>query len=94
MFLLDEYLKDKNAPTFIKMDIEGAEIEALAGSTEIVSANQPVLGISSYHMPDHLWRIPLQIASMSNGYSFFLRPHNEEGWDLVTYAISRERDFT
>lgn len=91
---LDEYLKDKNAPTYIKMDVEGAEPEALKGSTELVSGKQPVLGISSYHKPDHLWRIPLQIASMANGYSFFLRPHNEEGWDLVNYAISRERDLT
>jgi FkbM family methyltransferase len=90
---LDEYLKDKNAPTFIKMDVEGAEPEALAGSAEIVSANQPVLGISSYHKPDHFWRIPLQISFMNKGYSFFLRTHNEEGWDLVTYAISQERDL-
>jgi FkbM family methyltransferase len=90
---LDEYFEDKNAPTFIKMDIEGAEPEALAGATAIVSANRPVLGISSYHKPDHLWAIPLQIASMTDGYTFFLRPHNEEGWDLVTYAISRKRNL-
>ncbi len=89
---LDEYLKDEDGPTFIKMDIEGAEPEALAGSTALVSANRPMLAISSYHKPAHLWRIPLQIASMADGYAFFLRPHNEEGWDLVTYAISRERE--
>ena len=88
---LDVFLKDEIAPTFIKMDIEGAEPEALAGAASLISAYHPVLAIGSYHAPDHLWEIPLQIEAMADRYRFFLRPHNEEGWDLVTYAVSPER---
>jgi FkbM family methyltransferase len=87
---LDDLLRDER-PTFVKMDIEGAEPEALAGAREMVRRHRPVLAVSAYHVQDHLWRIPLQIAAMTEDYRFFLRPHNEEGWDLVCYAIPAER---
>jgi FkbM family methyltransferase len=78
-------------PTFIKMDIEGAELDALNGATKSIRNSLPILAISVYHLPDHLWRIPLFINSVTDQYHYFLRPHNEEGWDLVLYAIPNER---
>jgi hypothetical protein len=78
-------------PTFIKMDIEGAEVDALIGARRLIENALPVLAICVYHQPDHLWRIPLLIRSFSDQYRFFLRPHNEEGWDLVCYAVPASR---
>ena len=77
--------------TFVKMDIEGAEPDALRGAAAHVGRDAPVLAVSCYHRQDHLWSIPLQIASMRDDYAFFLRPHDREAWDLVCYAIPRER---
>lgn len=77
--------------SFIKLDIEGAELDALAGATAIIQSDRPVLAISAYHRQDHLWRVPLAIASQREDDHFVLRPHNEEGWDLVCYAVPRER---
>ena len=37
---LDEFFKDKPAPNFIKMDIEGAEVEAIEGMHEILEQRQ------------------------------------------------------
>ncbi len=51
----------------------------------------PVLTICSYHKQDHLWRIPLLIHSICDGYRFFLRPHLLEVWDLVCYAVPENR---
>ena len=79
------------APTFIKLDIEGAEIEALAGARGSIQQHAPVLAICVYHAQHHLWRIPLMLRAWRDDYAFFLRPHNEEGWDLVCYAIPRAR---
>jgi FkbM family methyltransferase len=90
MLPLDEILQGLD-PTFIKMDIEGAEMDALAGARRLIGKSRPILAISAYHRPDHLWRIPLLIGSISKEYSIFMRPHNEEGWDLVCYAVPRER---
>lgn len=89
-FPIDELL-GQNKATFIKMDIEGAELDALQSAKNSIQKDSPVLAISVYHKPDDLWKIPLFIQSLSNQYKFYLRPHNEEGWDLVLYAIPKNR---
>jgi len=87
---LDDILK-KCDPTFIKMDIEGAEIDALLGAKKTIQKSLPVLAICVYHQQNHLWKIPLLIKSFSQEYRLFLRAHQEEGWDLVCYAIPANR---
>ena len=83
---LDDVLGDAK-PTYVKMDIEGSEPDALAGARSIVAEHSPVLAISCYHRQDHLWQIPLQIAALNPSYRFHLRPHDLEMWDLICYAI-------
>jgi FkbM family methyltransferase len=78
-------------PTYIKMDIEGAELDALNGARGIIQQHSPVLAICTYHLQNHLWKIPLLIQSINPNYRFFLRPHLLEGWDLVCYAIPKSR---
>jgi len=78
-------------PTFIKMDIEGSEIDALYGAFNLIQRTQPILAICIYHLPDHFWKIPLIIKSISDDYRFFLRPYNEEGWELMCYAVPQKR---
>ena len=73
------------------MDIEGAEPETLNGSIRIIQKHSPVLAISVYHQFDHLWKLPLLIKSLSEQYSFFLRPYRLAHWDLVCYAIPTNR---
>lgn len=87
---IDQQTKE-HAPSFIKMDIEGAEIDALHGAREAIQRSQPILAICVYHKPDHLWKIPILISTYSDKYCFYLRPHDEEGWDLVCYAVPAER---
>ncbi len=87
---LDEYLAEEE-PTFIKMDIEGFELEALAGARKIIEEQTPTLAICSYHAQDHLWKIPLQIRSYNPSYDFYIRPHLHHVWDLVCYAIPKTR---
>lgn len=56
---LDDYVKDNDlhGPFFIKMDIEGAEVEALLGGNDILSLPFTQAAISVYHKPDDLRRI-------------------------------------
>ncbi len=83
---LDEIL-DGAGSSYIKLDIEGAEPDALAGCRNAIKNASAVLAVCVYHRQDHVWRIPLMIREMSDQYRFFLRPHLLEGWDLVCYAI-------
>ena len=85
-FTLDELLEDSR-PTYIKMDIEGAELDALRGATNTIRDHLPVLAICTYHLPTDMWRIPLAIKTMSDDYRFFLRRYSDECWETVCYAV-------
>jgi FkbM family methyltransferase len=87
---LDEALAGQ-FPSYIKMDIEGVEPDALAGAAGVIREHAPVLAICVYHRQDHIWRIPLQIRALRNDYEFFLRRYQEECWDVVCYAVPRGR---
>lgn len=87
---LDALLADC-APTFIKMDIEGAELSALHGATGLLKQCRPILAICVYHLQEHLWEIPEWLVATLTDYDFYLRPHDLEGWDLVCYAVPHER---
>lgn len=87
---IDDLAKEA-APTFIKMDIEGAELEALEGARRSIETHRPILSICVYHKQDDLWRIPLFIHTLKEDYRFFLRPHDVDGWQLVCYAVPANR---
>jgi FkbM family methyltransferase len=81
-------------PTYIKMDIEGAELDALSGARNILRQQEPVVAACVYHAQDHLWRIPLALREINPNYALFLRPHRSECWDTVCYAVPPERLFS
>jgi FkbM family methyltransferase len=75
------------SPTLIKMDIEGGELDALAGAQDIIRKYRPSLAISVYHTPEHLWQIPFLLDDWNLEYRFFLRNHTQCGLETVLYAI-------
>lgn len=78
-------LKD-NKISFIKMDIEGAELEALQGAKETIKELKPKLAICIYHKYDDLWRIPFYIKNLVPEYKLYIRHHSLGGYDTVLYA--------
>ena len=78
-------------PTFIKMDIEGAEPGALIGATDLLRRHHPILAVCTYHRTEHLWQIPNLIRSIAPEYKLFLRRYAEECWEGVCYAIPDQR---
>jgi FkbM family methyltransferase len=87
---LDSALRDVPV-SFMKMDIEGSELATLAGARELIQKNTPILAVCAYHAQSDLWNIPLFIHGLNPDYSFHLRPHLLEGWDLVCYAVPTNR---
>lgn len=77
------------SPNFIKMDIEGAEREALLGARQLISETRPVLAICVYHKPEDLWDLPLLIAEMNPSYDMYLRVHSHMGLSTVLYCVPR-----
>jgi FkbM family methyltransferase len=76
-------------PTFIKMDIEGAEPNALRGATNTLRSKAPTLAICLYHARQHLWELPKAIRQANADYDVFLRRHSDECWETVGYALAR-----
>ena len=76
---------------FIKMDIEGAEFDALIGAKKTIEKWHPKLAICVYHKSDDLIRIPTLINSFKgkNVYNFYLRHHSNRLSETVLYAIPR-----
>jgi FkbM family methyltransferase len=89
-FALDDILRDE-APSYIKMDIEGAELGALRGARKTLARHRPILAVSAYHRVDDLWSVPTLIDELVQDYAFFLRPEKKAGWDLICYAVPHER---
>ena len=73
--------------TFIKLDVEGAELEALRGAAGTIKRNRPKLAVCLYHKPADLFEIPLFIKSLVPEYRFFLRQHQPVSCELVLYAV-------
>ena len=73
--------------TFIKMDIEGAELEALKGSREIIKKYRPRLAISAYHKKEDLVELPLYIKELVSDYKLYIRHYSNAGIETVLYAV-------
>jgi FkbM family methyltransferase len=87
---MDEILRER-IPTYIKMDIEGSESEALAGARAVTAAHAPVLAVCLYHRQHDLWQLPLQIRALNQCYRLFLRRYSDDCWEQICYAIPAER---
>ena len=76
------------APTTIKLDVEGAEIETLDGARRTIESARPKLLVSLYHRADHLWDIPRLLAERGD-YTFFVGHHPPELtiFETVLYAL-------
>lgn len=85
---IDNILKDEDV-TFIKMDIEGAELEALIGAQNTIKRCTPKLAICLYHKPQDLWQIPLFIKDIEPSYKIYIRHHTDLLNETVCYAIPR-----
>ena len=84
---IDDMLQGEKA-TFIKMDIEGAEMEALIGAKETIEKYNPRLAISVYHKVDDLWEIPYYILTHYTWYQIYLRHYALTTNETVMYAVS------
>lgn len=87
MVKLDDEIDGKI--TFIKMDIEGSEMEALYGANRIIKKNKPVCAICIYHKINHLWEIPILLKEINYSYIIKIRHHSIRYYDTVCYAVEQ-----
>lgn len=82
-FIINENISNIN---YIKMDIEGGEINALYGAQNTISRFKPNLAISIYHNVEDLYEIPNFIKSIVPEYKFYISHKKNDFVETVLFA--------
>lgn len=73
--------------TYLKMDVEGAEYNAITGAINTLKRDKPKLNIACYHRSEDIFKLPVLIKSINSGYKIYLRQHPHiPAWDMNIYC--------
>ena len=75
------------SPTFIKLHLEGAELEALKGARQTLLSHRPIVAATVYHNADGIWQTPLWLMANLPDYRILFRINCWCGTGAVVYAI-------
>ena len=77
---------------YVKLDVEGAEREAILGAEKTLNASRPIMSVSLYHRTGDLIDLPVMIAERLGECKMYLRrPKCIPMWDLNLYVIPCEK---
>lgn len=83
---IDNVIKDEYC-SFVKMDVEGAELQALKGLKNTIIRDHPTLAISIYHKDEDILEIPHYILSLFKDYKFYIRHYSTTISETILYAV-------
>jgi FkbM family methyltransferase len=88
---IDEFRKANNIQKIdlIKLDVEGAEKNAIKGAIQSITLFKPKLAISLYHTHDDLYYLPKLIHNICPDYKFYLGHHHASLHETILYAAPR-----
>lgn len=86
---IDEFFEDIHFD-FIKMDIEGAELNAIRGGINLIRKCRPVMAISLYHSVNDVVDIPLYLFNELTDYRYVIRHHSFIDSETVLYCLPDE----
>ena len=73
--------------TYISMDIEGAEHNAILGAERTIKTYRPRMAVSIYHKREDLFDLLLLLKSFVPEYKFYMRHYTENQTETVLYAV-------
>lgn len=74
--------------SYLQMDIEGSEHQALLGAKQTIQKYKPTIAISVYHKREDLFDLPLLLHDFVSEYKFYLRHYTNLQFETVLYAIA------
>lgn len=75
---------------YVKYDVEGAEMEALLGSSKTILKNKPVLLVSAYHRSCDVFSLALYLSEKYPFYNLYLRRLRcVPAWEIDLIAIPK-----
>ena len=71
------------AVTYIKMDVEGAEKQALSGLEQHIKSDRPKMFIAAYHYDNDFFELPELLWQLCPEYKIYLRKHRYvPAWEM------------
>ncbi len=86
---IDDIIAPDEKVTFIKMDVEGSELESLKGARHTIRRCKPKLAVCIYHRHKDMYEIPLYIKELVPEYRLYVRHHSNGASETVLYAMPR-----
>ena len=80
---LDDVISDM---TYLKLEVEGAELAALRGARNLIKADRPKMAISTYHKPSDFHDLTSFLLNLDLGYEMQLRHQSLEAGVSCIYA--------
>jgi len=88
---LDDIAKDYPV-SFLKLDIEGAELACLRGAANLIRRNKPKLALSAYHNASDYVDLFCQVRELVPDYKYYLRcAYGSLYADVVLFAVREKR---
>jgi FkbM family methyltransferase len=84
---IDDIVEPDDHVSLIKMDIEGAELEALKGAADTIRKSKPTLIVSVYHNRDDIFTLINGIDDICEGYKFYMRLFSNSLIEVVLIAV-------
>jgi FkbM family methyltransferase len=85
---IDDYVRAAcGKVNYIKLDIEGAELNALRGAESTLRTFRPKLAVCLYHQMSDFVRIPAYLEGLGLGYSFYLGHVTRYHEETVLFAL-------
>lgn len=82
---LDEVLKGKNI-TYLKLDVEGAEYDALIGASNLIKECRPRMAVSVYHKPEDFVVLADLVLKMHEDYRISFRHYGLDELETIMYV--------
>lgn len=83
----DDIIPNDEKVTFVKLDIEGAELEALKGMRRIIEKFKPKMAICIYHKPMDYIDLAEYILSIRSDYKLYMRHYSSLSLETILYAV-------
>jgi hypothetical protein len=76
---------------YLKVDVEGADVDALKGASRILREHRPVAAVAAYHKPEHIAEIPELLAEALSPCRIYAAHDPKWNFHIHYIAVPEER---
>ncbi|MCL2300164.1 MAG: FkbM family methyltransferase [Firmicutes bacterium] len=73
--------------TYIKIDVEGADLDVLYGARQTILKHRPRIAVSIYHSREHMLAIPEYLRALCPAYEFYVRHYSCNEGETILYCL-------